>query len=150
MIALYSNKSVGMEAIDIDHSLVVDDEFDALYVQLPNFFLLSPLRPKSSSSSSAVSQQQQQQQHGQQSSPSPSSIGTHSKMASNVDHHTFRCKTRGLLHSAVSAAVAVVFSIPFMSRLPLTDVVGRRSVEVNVAELDASKANENVRKFPGK
>ncbi|KAI2612475.1 metallopeptidase family M24-domain-containing protein [Hypoxylon fragiforme] len=71
-------------------------------------------------------------------------------MASNVDHHTFRCKTRGLLHSAVSAAVAVVFSIPFMSRLPLTDVVGRRSVEVNVAELDASKANENVRKFPAK
>ncbi|KAI2626712.1 metallopeptidase family M24-domain-containing protein [Hypoxylon sp. NC1633] len=70
-------------------------------------------------------------------------------MTTTLDHHAFRCRSRGLLHSAVSAAVAIVLSLPFMSRLPLTDVVGRRSIEIDVAELEA-KEEEPIKKYPAK
>ena len=62
-------------------------------------------------------------------------------MDPHTRNHNFRdhvkCRTKSLLQSAVSAAVAVALTIPFISKLPLTDVA-RRSVEVNnVAELEA-------------
>ncbi|KAI0841685.1 metallopeptidase family M24-domain-containing protein [Hypoxylon sp. FL0890] len=70
-----------------------------------------------------------------------------------MDHQkvrvTLRCRTKGLLQSAVSAAVAVVLSIPFISKLPLTNAVRSRSVEVNVAELEA-KAEESPKRYPAK
>ncbi|KAK6952979.1 hypothetical protein Daesc_005276 [Daldinia eschscholtzii] len=61
----------------------------------------------------------------------------------------FDALTKGLVHSAVSAAVAIMLSIPFLSRIPLTEVVGNRSIEVNVAELEA-KADEGVKRYPAK
>ncbi|XXG96465.1 hypothetical protein Hte_002748 [Hypoxylon texense] len=68
-----------------------------------------------------------------------------------LDHNTFRCRTRGLLHSAVSAAVAVVFSLPFVSRLALTDVVNRdRSIEVNTVPEPENKDDESLKKYPAK
>lgn len=71
-----------------------------------------------------------------------------------MDHqkvrNTIRCRTKGLLQSAVSAAVAVVLSIPLLSKLPLTDAVRNRSVEVtNVAELEA-KNDEAPKRYPAK
>ncbi|KAI1384698.1 metallopeptidase family M24-domain-containing protein [Hypoxylon trugodes] len=77
-------------------------------------------------------------------------------MPTTMDHNAVRCRTRGLMHSAVSAAVAIVLSIPFMSkiqaRIPLTQSLRSRSIEVNndnVAELEA-KAEEPPRKYPAK
>ncbi|KAI1479009.1 metallopeptidase family M24-domain-containing protein [Daldinia eschscholtzii] len=70
-------------------------------------------------------------------------------MSTTMDLHQFRCRTKGLVHSAVSAAVAIMLSIPFLSRIPLTEVVGNRSIEVNVAELEA-KADEGVKRYPAK
>lgn len=69
-------------------------------------------------------------------------------MSTTMDLHQFRCRTKGLVHSAVSAAVAVMLSIPLLSRIPLTEVIGNRSIEVNVAELEA-KADEGLRRYPG-
>ncbi|KAI1453592.1 metallopeptidase family M24-domain-containing protein [Annulohypoxylon moriforme] len=75
------------------------------------------------------------------------------KMDPHTHNHNFRdhvkCRTKHLLQSAVSAAVAVALTIPFISKLPLTDVA-RRSVEVNnVAELEA-KDGEGPKRYPAK
>lgn len=119
-----------MEAIDIDHDLVVVEEFDALYVKTP------PQIPIAIISNTLPF-------------PMPSrkmDPHTHNRNHNFRDH--VKCRTKSLLQSAVSAAVSVALTIPFISKLPLTDVA-RRSVEVNnVAELEAGDG-ESPKRYPG-
>lgn len=70
--------------------------------------------------------------------------------AATMDHNTIRCRTRGLIHSAISAAVAVVFSLPLVSRLGLTDIINRnRSIEVHTVPETENKDDESLKKYPG-
>lgn len=124
-----------MEAIDIDYSLVLLDEFDALYVpspfRIPSYHHPSSLIPHLSPLT-------------------PYSLTQHKMSTATLDHNTFRCRTRGLLHSAVSAAVAVVFSLPLISRFALTNVANRNSsVEVNTVPEPDNKDDESLKKYPG-
>ncbi|OTB04935.1 hypothetical protein M426DRAFT_11029 [Hypoxylon sp. CI-4A] len=126
---MFFRKSKGMEAIDIEHDLVVVEEFDALYVKLPSSPNPTPLQAESSFTV-----------------PNPS---VRMESTSTRSHsQSLRCKTKNLLNSAMSAAVAVMLSIPFMSKLPLTHSARNRSVEVT-AELEA-QAEETLKKYPAK